>query len=340
MVSFGIRQYPPYKSLNLQNSFVPATLFAFAGSVLVLLTLLKTGFAWRIATDVPNDRSLHTQITPRVGGWGVTPVSALLIVIFAFPLWPIALLAFALGLVSQLDDRRGLPARVRFSAHLLGAAILVLVQPALYPWPVAIVAVVAIVWICNLYNFMDGANGIAGGMAVIGFGCFSAAAYSSHPAISIAAAIVAASSAGFLIFNFPLAKMFLGDAGSIPLGFLAGGLGYCGWTAGAWPFWFPVFVFSPFIADATVTLIKRLVRGEKFWQAHRQHYYQRMIGMAGAHAPVVLRWYAVMIAGILLALWALVLPDVWSVVVMACWTLFLVTLGLNVDRRWRYKPAY
>lgn len=318
---------------------MPATLIAFAGSVLVLLTLLKTGLAWRIATDVPNDRSLHTRVTPRVGGWGVTPISVLLILVFAPTQWHLALLAFLLGVLSHFDDRHGLPARYRFAGHVLAAVALVWFQPAPY-WAIAIVAGFAIVWISNLYNFMDGANGIAGGMAVLGFGCYAFTAYAKDPSIAVTASIIAASAAGFLIFNFPFAKIFLGDAGSIPLGFLAGGLGYVGWTEGVWPFWFPFFVFSPFVADATVTLLKRMMRGEKFWQAHRQHYYQRMVGMAGAHAPVVLRWYAVMLLGIVFASWSLVLPIAWAAVVVAGWTLFLVTLGLNVDRRWRRAPAY
>jgi len=82
---------------------------------------------------------------------------------------------------------------------------------------------------------------------------------------------------GFLTHNFPPARVFMGDAGSIPLGFLAAALGVLGVIAGAWPVAFPVVVFSPFIVDATVTLARRLVRGDRVWQAHRTHYYQRLV---------------------------------------------------------------
>jgi UDP-N-acetylmuramyl pentapeptide phosphotransferase/UDP-N-acetylglucosamine-1-phosphate transferase len=177
-------------------------------------------------------------------------------------------------------------------------------------------------------------------MAVIGFTAYALVAGAAHPEIAVTAAIIAAAAAGFLLFNFPTAKVFLGDSGSVPLGFLAGGLGYWGWCDGVWAFWFPAFAFSPFVADASVTLLKRLFRGEKIWQAHRQHYYQRMIGMAGAHWPVVLRWYAIMLAGIGLACFSTVLPGPWPFFVLTGWTLFLVILGRNVDRQWRRSPAY
>ena len=315
-------------------------LLAFAGSALVLLFLLKTGYAWRLATDVPNDRSLHTRPTPRVGGWGVTPISVLLIVLLARPLWPLAVLALSLGFLSHVDDRRSLAARYRFAAHLLAAIVLVCVVPPPHAWWLAIPATFLLVWMSNLYNFMDGANGLAGGMAVLGFSCYGFIGRIAHPDLAIASAAIAGAAAGFLIFNFPFAKLFLGDSGSIPLGFLAGGMGYWGWCVGAWPFWFPPFVFSPFIADASFTLFKRLMRGERFWEAHRQHYYQRMVGMVGEHWPVVLQWYALMLCGIVLASFSLILSGILLAVVLIVWMLFLIVLGWSVDRRWRRRPIY
>jgi UDP-N-acetylmuramyl pentapeptide phosphotransferase/UDP-N-acetylglucosamine-1-phosphate transferase len=94
---------------------------------------------------------------------------------------------------------------------------------------------------------------------------------------------VAAAAAGFLCFNFHPARIFMGDVGSVPLGFTAGALGLVGWRSGAWPLWFPLLVFAPFILDATVTLLRRALRGEKVWQAHRSHYYQRMVQMGLGH---------------------------------------------------------
>jgi UDP-N-acetylmuramyl pentapeptide phosphotransferase/UDP-N-acetylglucosamine-1-phosphate transferase len=164
----------------------------------------------------------------------------------------------------------------------------------------------------------------------------SAATISTHPDFPLAAASVAIAGAalGFLLFNFNPARIFLGDAGSIPLGFLAGALGYWGWFRGVWPFWFPGMAFLPFIADASVTLLKRLARGEKFWQAHREHYYQRMIRTGLSHAKTAWIWYSLMATGIMIACFSLALSFVLQWIVVACWCLVLACAGLCVDRRW------
>lgn len=104
----------------------------------------------------------------------------------------------------------------------------------------------------------------------------------------------ATAAAAFLLFNFHPARIFMGDAGSIPLGFLAGALGWLGWQRGLWDAWFPMVVFSPFIADATITLLHRLVRGERVWQAHREHLYQRLVRLGWGHRGTALAEYALM----------------------------------------------
>jgi UDP-N-acetylmuramyl pentapeptide phosphotransferase/UDP-N-acetylglucosamine-1-phosphate transferase len=107
------------------------------------------------------------------------------------------------------------------------------------------------------------------------------------------------------VHNFPPARVFLGDAGSIPLGFLAGGLGFEGILEGAWPWWFPVLVFSPFIVDATLTVVRRALRGERFWRAHREHCYQRLALGGWPRRRLALAAYALMIAMATAALLAL-----------------------------------
>ncbi|NMM02206.1 glycosyltransferase family 4 protein [Paraburkholderia sp. RP-4-7] len=304
----------------------------------ILWFLLRSGFAWRLATDIPNDRSLHTRPTPRVGGWGIVPVTATLIWLAAPALWLPALLAALLAALSQIDDRRGLPARVRFGGHAVAVAALVVVYPADAPWWVLAAMAFLLVWMVNLYNFMDGSDGLAGGMALFGFGGYAiAASISTHPdrALALACLVVAGAAAGFLLFNFHPARIFLGDAGSIPLGFLAGALGYWGWREGVWPIWFPAVSFSPFIGDASVTLFKRLLRGEKFWQAHREHYYQRLVQGGFGHAPTARVWYFFMVAGIMLALWALGIAVVYQWLVVVAWAAVLVLAGLCIDRYWR-----
>jgi UDP-N-acetylmuramyl pentapeptide phosphotransferase/UDP-N-acetylglucosamine-1-phosphate transferase len=141
-------------------------------------------------------------------------------------------------------------------------------------------------------------------MAVFGFSaCATAAVIGGDVAFAAMNLAIAAAAAGFLWFNFPPARVFMGDAGSVPLGFLAAVASIEGWVRGNWPLWFGVLVFSPFILDATVTLAKRLVRGERVWQAHREHYYQRLVRCGWGHRKTALAGYALMLACGMLALW-------------------------------------
>jgi UDP-N-acetylmuramyl pentapeptide phosphotransferase/UDP-N-acetylglucosamine-1-phosphate transferase len=304
----------------------------------ILGGLLKSGLAWRLATDIPNERSLHVRPTPRVGGWGMVPVVVLAIALFAPSLWLVALGAAFLAIVSQFDDRHGLPARVRFAAHFVAVVAVVAMYPATVPWWASAILAFLMLWLVNLYNFMDGADGLAGGMALFGFGGYALAALTgpqAMPELGWTCVAVAGAALGFLLFNFHPARIFLGDAGSIPTGFLAGALGYWGWRGGAWPIWLPALMFAPFIGDASVTLIRRLLRGDKFWQAHREHYYQRMVRSGIGHAATASLWYVVMFIGMILALWARSCASVlqWSIV--AGWALVLVVLGATIDIRWR-----
>ncbi|MGI4857967.1 MAG: MraY family glycosyltransferase [Janthinobacterium lividum] len=313
-------------------------LCCFVLCALVLWGLLRSGWAWLLATDMPNHRSLHTHPTPRVGGLGLVPALVVGIGVFAPQLVVLALCALGLCAMCLIDDRRGLSARVRFVAQI-GATVLAcacypMPQVAWWFWPII---VLAIVWLTNLYNFMDGADGLAGGMTLIGFTAYAIAAYSAAPGLGLGAIGIAGAAGGFLIFNRTPAKLFLGDGGSIPLGFLAGSLGLIGWSAHIWHPWFPLMVFSPFIADASVTLARRLLRGERFWEAHREHYYQRMIRMKGDHAGTIRIWYAFMLMGawIALAMQALALRmSAWALVLGVGWLLTLLAFGLLIDRHW------
>ncbi|KVD39638.1 MraY family glycosyltransferase [Burkholderia ubonensis] len=313
-------------------------IMALACCAAILAALLRTGLAWRLATDIPNDRSLHMRPTPRVGGWGVVPVALTMLWLAVPGVGGIVVAAAALALLSQIDDRRGLPARVRFVGHVVAVALVLAAYPAGLPWWALAATGFLMVWLVNLYNFMDGIDGLAGGMALFGFGGYALAAMIGpqySPQLALGAACIVGAAAGFLLFNFHPARIFLGDAGSITLGFLAGAFGFFGWRSGVWPAWLPVQLFSPFIADASVTLLRRLLRGDKFWQAHREHYYQRMVRMGLGHARTAWCWYAVMGTGIIAAIWALRLsaPLQWAVVVS--WYGLLAAMALVIDARWR-----
>ncbi|WP_323118627.1 MraY family glycosyltransferase [Burkholderia alba] len=311
--------------------------------LVILFGLLKTGWAWRLATDIPNDRSMHTRPTPRVGGWGVVPAAAIVMFAVGQEAWLIGVLTLFLAAVSQIDDRRGLPARYRFAAHLIAAIVFVACGSTGLAWWWSAVLAIGLVWGANLYNFMDGSDGLAGGMACFGFGGYALAALYSplpNPAIAWVCGGIAGAAFAFLLFNFHPARLFLGDAGSISLGFLGGTMGIWGARTGTWPVWLPVLLFAPFIADASVTLLRRLLRREKFWQAHRDHYYQRMVRSGIGHARVALYWYAAMLGGIICAWWALGRSAWVQWTVVAGWMLVLMLIGAVIDVRWsRYQTT-
>jgi UDP-N-acetylmuramyl pentapeptide phosphotransferase/UDP-N-acetylglucosamine-1-phosphate transferase len=305
---------------------------------IVIRVALGTGYAMR-AADRPNERSLHDAPRPRVGGIGVMLAALPWAVWHApGPLQVIAGCAAALALVSALDDLKSLPAAVRLAAHLAAAAIAVIALVPGAHWPLAVSAavVLAIAWMANLYNFMDGADGLAGGMAVIGNGaCAIAAAQAGFPALAIACAALASAAAGFLAWNFPPARVFLGDAGSIPLGFLAGALGLAGYLAGAWPAWFPVLVFSPFIVDATVTFLRRAARREPVWRAHRSHWYQRLVLAGWPHRRTALAAYGLMLAAAASALVARPAGGLVQCAMMAVWVAAWSALAWTIERHLR-----
>jgi UDP-N-acetylmuramyl pentapeptide phosphotransferase/UDP-N-acetylglucosamine-1-phosphate transferase len=305
---------------------------AFVISWLVLAWLLRRGGS--LPMDHPNARSLHATPTPRIGGLGI--MAGMLVAAAALAdadLLPVALGSFALAAVSLLDDLRGLPVKARFLAHFLAAAGCLLAL-GLGGWAL-LAGTLAVVWMTNLFNFMDGSDGLAGGMAVIGFGALALAAWLGNaPGLAVFSAATAAAALGFLRFNFPPARVFMGDAGSIPLGFLAATLGIMGANLNVWPWLFPLVVFSPFILDASVTLVRRALLGEKIWQAHRSHYYQRVVLLGASHRQLALAAYVLMVGMAALAFALLILPKYtkWMLIIMAA---IYMLIFLAIDARWR-----
>ncbi|HYY90289.1 MAG TPA: glycosyltransferase family 4 protein, partial [Chloroflexota bacterium] len=191
--------------------------------------------------------------------------------------------------VSFVDDLRPLPAAPRLLTHVLGAAILTFAgvqNPELLP-----LAFVYITLVTNVYNFMDGIDGLAGAQAVVaGTALAVAGAIVGNPLVSGAGALIAAASAGFLVHNVPSpARLFMGDVGSTFLGFNFAGLtllGNLGVGGGRLPLEFGIVVLAPFLFDGLVTLGRRIVRGERWFEAHRSHYYQRLVSRGLGHGQV------------------------------------------------------
>jgi UDP-GlcNAc:undecaprenyl-phosphate/decaprenyl-phosphate GlcNAc-1-phosphate transferase len=309
-----------------------APIAAFAVTWLVIIVLLRT-LSDRIL-DHPNERSLHQHPVPRTGGLGVAAGIAASIP-FASPVewWPLWLGAAILVGISFLDDLVGLPIGGRLIMHCVAASGFVaglLFNQVGVGW--ASIAIFAMVWMINLYNFMDGMDGLAGGMAVFGFGFLAIAAwFSGNHTLALVSGSIAAAALAFLPFNFYPARMFLGDAGSTTLGFLAAGIGLIGWRDGAWSIWFPALVFSPFIADATITLLRRVLRGERFWLAHRSHYYQRLVLGGWSHRKASLVEYGVMCCCGIGAFIFQQASDMYRLVIVGLWILLFMGLAVAVS---------
>lgn len=254
--------------------------------------------------DRPNERSLHEAPTPR--GGGIALIAAILLAWLALIaagavaslLFVVLFGAVLLAAISWIDDLRGLSPTPRLLAQLvavgLGMTALMPVGLVFHGWLTTGLDVAAVgllwLWFVNLFNFMDGIDGLAGSEAAavaIGLVLFAGFGAGRDPGLAALAATTAAAALGFLVWNWAPARIFLGDVGSVPLGYL---LGFLLLAVAARGFW-KIALILPlyFLADATLTLVRRLARGERVWQAHRQHFYQRAVQRGLGHGTVVRR---------------------------------------------------
>lgn len=333
-----------------------AALLTFATTFALARYLSQPSSRLRIL-DHPNDRSLHLRPVARTGGLAILAGSLAGSMLFGFsslatgPHWTILLLGLApLAGVSFLDDHHSIPARWRILTHLWAAFSLVLTgyvpDSLALPgfalstpgWLAILLTLLFAIWMINLYNFMDGMDGFAGGMAVIGFATLAWLGR-TDPGFAALCLTVAAASAGFLVHNFPPAKIFLGDTGSTTLGFLAAACSLWGNKTGLFPFWVALLIFSPFIVDATVTLLRRLLRGEKIWEAHRTHYYQRLVLLGWGHRRTVLVEYVLMLACAGSAELAIHLPPAGQTMLAAGWLLIYGLLMWGVGQLERRRAT-
>ncbi len=276
--------------------------------VALVLTYLARRLALkRRILDLPNERSSHQQPTPRGGGAAVVLVFLGLLIAF----WSTGVLdartglGLALGggiiaLVGFLDDLSHVPVRWRLLCHFGSAAVVVYAVGGLPPlvfwgeavnlgWAGHLLAVLGLVWLLNLYNFMDGIDGIAGVEAVtaaftLGFLLW----LEGWPQLATLLFCLGAANAGFLCWNLPPARIFMGDVGSGFVGLMLGALGLLAAAVSPAYFWAALILLGVFMVDATITLFRRLGRGERVYQAHRSHAYQYAARRFGSHRPVTL----------------------------------------------------
>ena len=284
--------------------------------VVVAAATLLTGAVRRYAVtrallDIPNARSSHTAPTPR--GGGVAMVASFLPAVLWLATtdtidWPVAAALLGAGgccaLLGFLDDRGHIPARWRLLGHFAAAAWALVWLGGLPPvtifgltvdggWPAQALAAVYLVWLLNLYNFMDGIDGIAAVEAISV--CLGAAALygvarqgAADPGGVWLPVLLAGAAAGFLMWNLPPARIFMGDAGSGFLGITLGILSLHAAASAPTLLWSWLILLGVFVVDASVTLLQRLVRGERVYQAHRNHAYQQAARQYGRHLPVTL----------------------------------------------------
>ena len=268
-----------------------------------LLSCLLTGVAAWYATraglfDHPGERHSHTVSTPSGGGLGLILslmlVSVLLVPQQMPPYWFACVMpgAAVLALLGWWDDHNPLSARFRFLIQLVVCVFLLFCATRsglLEGFFATVLAGLFVLWMTNLYNFMDGSNGMAGTQGV-----FSAAvlAFLFHlagdPPSMLLAMLLAASCAGFLPWNLGRARVFMGDTGSLSLGFIFAALLLYGVGSDAFTLPLALLVMSLFLADSTLTLLARVIRGERWYNAHRQHLYQRLIASGWTHGRVLL----------------------------------------------------
>lgn len=307
-------------------------------------------YALENLVDVPNERSSHSSPTPRGGGLAIaiTVLGGIVLTgVWHWISWNLALALSGGGAmiaaVGWVDDHRDLPARIRFPVQLaaafwamywLGGMPTLNVGVAnLYVGTIGtVLGLLGVIWAINLYNFVDGIDGLAAGEAVStgAIGGLILLAM-GHAGLAMVSLLIAAASAGFLPFNWAPAKLFMGDVGSGMLGYLFAVLAIASENAGAIPVLIWVLLLGAFVFDATVTLFRRVANGERWYQAHHSHAYQRMVQAGRSHAQVS---SVILLINLFLGLLALIawLRPTLFLIAIGAGTIVLAVIYLSVER--------
>jgi len=306
-----------------------AFLISLIGTKLTILALRKR----TLLLDIPNARSNHKVPVPKGGGFAV--VTALIICLLVARLeYSIVLFVLILAAVSLLDDLIGVPAPVRLLIQIIAVVVALSGMPNLLPadgllppWAGKMLIGIMWVWFINLFNFMDGIDGIsAAEMISIGLGlCFIASLFGDFPSsLAIHSLITASAAFGFLWWNRHPAKIFMGDVGSVPIGFL---LGYLLLIAFSHGYYFAALILPAYyLSDGTITLLNRLWRREKIWQAHSSHYYQKAVRKGMPHDVVVRYIFVLNLVLVLLATLSTLYPSLGTLYTAVAYLLVAMVL--------------
>ncbi|AIF47858.1 MraY family glycosyltransferase [Dyella japonica] len=328
-------------------SFVSLATGMVLATLLIALVVVRAAIAYahrRGMMDLPGQRRSHTIPTPRGGGIGIV-VAVLLTMPICLaalpgPLPPVVVGALAVGTVlvaavGWWDDHASLPVLPRFGIQLLSAGLLA-VSLALtgMSWWWVPVLMLAGGWSINLHNFMDGIDGLLAQQVIfVGLGLALLAWAAVQPALAVAAACLAAAALGFWWFNRPRARIFMGDVGSGTMGLLVFALTALLWRADWHLLWPALILSSSFVADASLTLLRRMVGGRRWYTAHREHLYQWMVRSGFTHATggaCYLGWNMLVAAPLAFLAWA---RPMWSVSLFFGTYLIATTVWIVMKRR-------
>ena len=325
-------------------------------TVVFLLTTGLTGLLLRYANhknmlDIPNHRSSHQVPTPRGGGFSIVVMVSLGLVYLLVteqlvPVRDFSLIFFGGVLMATLgfwDDHKDLPASWRALAQIvlaIGSTVLIAhvktiqIGSTVYDlgWWGYLLGVLFVVWSTNLFNFMDGIDGIASIEAISIAG--GAALIMGDHAQSHLLWLIVAASAGFLMWNWPPAKIFMGDAGSAFLGYVFAVLALSTSSLGLISIWVWIILGAVFLVDATVTVLRRMLRGDAWYQAHRSHAYQRLSRRWGKHTWVTILVLCVNVFWLLpIAFWCSRNPSLgWAACMLAIAPITVAVVALGAGK--------
>ena len=332
-----------------------------------VVSYVLTGFLRRYALsksllDIPNSRSSHSVPTPRSGGLAFVIAISLSVILFGLyygvekqtlEIYNVIIIGgtiiAALGLV---DDLRHVPAIWRLLVHsivasyavvLLGIPVIEISVLTIKPNIILeILFVIGVIWLINLYNFMDGIDGLAGAETVcvtggaalillLGTGFFLQPDESMNITLLFIFLAIMISVSGFLIWNWPPAKIFMGDVGSSYLGFVFGVLVISTPLTSILTLWTWLILLGVFFADATTTLIIRMINGERWYTAHRTHAYQHAAQKLGSHRVVTVSVILVNILWLLPLAWFATMKPTWGALITLVAYIPLIILAMKLS---------
>lgn len=275
--------------------------------------------------DEPGERSMHTVATPSGGGVAIALVMIAALLWAEWPRWVVCMAAFVAA-IGVIDDLRPLPVLPRLAGQTLAVAVGlyaigglsdITVGAEIYEMKFAAQLLVglACIWFLNLYNFMDGIDGLAASELI--FVALAAVLFTESAQSSDLWLAFAGTGAGFLLWNRAPARIFMGDAGSGFIGFLLALFLVRGVSAGDFSLWTALILVAPFACDATVTLLRRMLRGEQWYRPHVSHAYQHLARRLGGHGPVVTRLAMLNIVVVLPAAWFAEAQPRWAPLIAA-----------------------